>query len=207
MKTTQKGLYTKKLGMTRQFTEDGTMLPITVLQVLDNVVLQVKTAEIDGYCAVKVGLEECKPGKLCKAQLKSSTFNEKSYKLTKELRLATSSSFSIGSEISMSQFTPNEKVHVQSITKGRGFTGTVKRFNFTIGPVTHGSKHHRRSGSNGAGTGQGKVWKGQKLPGHYGNEQVTVENLKVIKIIEDKKLLLVRGAVPGPNGSIVKVFN
>ncbi|MEK6556986.1 MAG: 50S ribosomal protein L3, partial [Candidatus Margulisiibacteriota bacterium] len=129
------------------------------------------------------------------------------FKKMVELRLKNSDEFKLGEALSVIQFEENEKVNASGIMKGRGFTGTVKRYNFTIGPISHGSKHHRRKGTSGAGTGQAKVWKGQKTAGHYGNVLATVKNVLVIKVLAEKNILLIKGAVPGPTGGLIKIYN
>lgn len=207
MKTLNKGIIGKKIGMTMFIDEAGDALPVTVVQVLENRIVQKKDLAKDGYAAVKIGLNESVETKLSKPDRGQYKGVDKFYRQNVEMRLKDADKLNLGDELAFDVFQPNEKICVQGITKGRGFAGAVKRWNFTIGPLTHGSKHHRRSGSNGAGTGQGKVWKGQKFPGHYGCETVTIKNLKVVKIISEQKLMLIKGAVPGANGSLVKIYN
>ncbi len=207
MKQINKGLLTKKVGMTKLFNEIGEAVPVTVLQLLENKVVQKKTIENDGYESIRVGYIAAKESKVSKPNQGQFKAVESLYRKIKELRLKDVSGFEIGSSLDVSIFEISEKVNAQGATKGRGFTGTVKRHNFSIGPMAHGSKNHRRCGSIGAGTSPGKVWKGQKMPGHHGNELVTIKNLKIVKIDQEKGLVLVKGAVPGANGSEVVLYN
>lgn len=207
MKKINKGLLTKKIGMTRIFSEEGNSLPVTVLQVVENKIIQKRTVESDGYDSVRIGYFAEKESKLNspdKGQFKSV---EALFKKIKEFKLGDMSQIEIGSSLLASTFEVNEVVNAKGITKGRGFTGTVKRYNFAISAKTHGSKNHRRCGSIGAGTGQGKVWKGQKMPGHYGNDTVTIKNLRIVKIDQEKSLVIVKGAVPGATGSEIVLYN
>jgi len=205
MKELNKGLLAKKIGMTRIFADNGRVIPVTVLEACENVVVQKKNVEKDGYQALKVGYREVKESKMSKPE--KGQMSDKFFKKNAEVRLKDDSKYNIGDSLSVSMFEESEKVCVTGISKGRGFTGTVKRFNFKISPMSHGSKSHRRQGTIGAGTGQGKVWKGHKMPGHHGTDQITTKNLKVVRVIEEKGLLLVQGGVPGANKGIVKIYN
>ncbi len=207
MKAINKGIFTKKEGMTQIFNEKGDLIPVTVLSVLENIVVQKKTKDKEGYDALKIGYNEMKESKAIKPLVGMHKAVNRVFKNYQELRLANLDLANIGEAIPLSQFSENEIVNAIGTSKGRGFTGTVKRYNFTIGPISHGSKHHRRKGTSGAGTGQAKVFRGQKTAGHHGNAQITVKNIQVFKIVADKNIILVRGAVPGPNGSLVKLFN
>jgi large subunit ribosomal protein L3 len=207
MKEVNKGIIARKVGMTQVFDDVGNAVPATVLEILKQVVVQKKTIEKDGYCSVKVGYKETDESKLNKAEIGQQKGTEIKFKKFKEIRLKNSDKIEIGDEISLSQFDVGEKINVSGTTKGRGFSGTVKRYNFHIGPMAHGSKNHRRQGTIGGGTGQGKVWKGQKMPGHYGNDQRTVKNIKIIKVIAEKNLMIIKGAVPGHNNSMLEVYN
>jgi large subunit ribosomal protein L3 len=207
MKAINKGIFTKKEGMTQIFNEKGDLIPITVLTVLENVIVQKKTKDADGYDALKIGYNEMKESKAIKPLLGMHKAVNRVFKNYQELRLSNLEIANVGESMPLSQFSENEIVHAIGTSKGRGFTGTVKRYNFTIGPITHGSKHHRRKGTSGAGTGQSKVFRGQKTAGHHGDAQITVKNIQVFKIVADKNIILVRGSVPGANGSLVKLFN
>ncbi|MDD5455626.1 MAG: 50S ribosomal protein L3 [Candidatus Margulisbacteria bacterium] len=207
MKELNKGLITKKIGMTQMFDDKGQVVVVTVLEACDNFIVSKKTADKNGYQALKVGSREVKEEKLTKPAAGQFKAAGKFFKKIHEIRLKNIDTYNAGEELKVDIFKDNEKVNVSGIIKGRGFTGTVKRYNFTIGPISHGSKHHRRKGTSGAGTGQAKVWKGQKTAGHYGNCLVTVKNLKIYKVMPEKKLILVKGAVPGAVGGTVKVYN
>ncbi|OGI05898.1 MAG: 50S ribosomal protein L3 [Candidatus Margulisbacteria bacterium GWF2_35_9] len=205
MKELNKGLFAKKIGMTKIFTETGEAIPVTVLEACENVVIQKKDKKTDGYNSLKLGYREVKESKMNKAEM--GQMKDKYFKKSAEVRLKDDSKYNVGDALTVSIFEEKEKVSVTGISKGRGFTGTVKRHNFRISPISHGSKSHRRQGSIGAGTGQGKVWRGQKMPGQFGAEQITTKNLKVIRVIAEKGLLLVQGGVPGANKGIVKIYN
>jgi large subunit ribosomal protein L3 len=207
MKAINKGIFTKKEGMTQIFNEKGDLIPITVLTVLENVIVQKKTKDADGYDALKIGYNEMKESKAIKPLLGMHKAVNRVFKNYQELRLSNVDIANVGESIPLTQFAENEIVHAIGTSKGRGFTGTVKRYNFTIGPITHGSKHHRRKGTSGAGTGQAKVFRGQKTAGHHGDAQITVKNIQVFKVLLEKNIILVRGSVPGANGSLVKLFN
>ncbi len=207
MKKINKGLLTKKIGMTKVFNEEGEALSVTVLQLIENKIIQKKTIDNDGYESLRVGYHIEKESKISKPNKGQFKAIDGLFKKIKEFKFSDMTKFEVGASLPVSMFEVNEEVNATGVTKGRGFTGTVKRYNFTISPMAHGSKNHRRCGSIGAGTGQGKVWKGQKMPGHYGNVNVTVKNLKIVKIDQDRSLVLVKGAVPGANGSEIVLYN
>lgn len=207
MKEINKGIIAKKIGMTQVFSEKGSIVPVTVLEACENVILQKKSSDKDGYTAVKVGLKEVNADRLSKPMKGQSATLNRFFKKMVELRLKNSETLNLGEALSVVQFSENEKVSASGVMKGRGFTGTVKRYNFTIGPISHGSKHHRRKGTSGAGTGQAKVWKGQKTAGHYGNVLATVKNVLVVKVMAEKNVLLIKGAIPGPTGGLIKIYN
>ena len=207
MKKINKGLLTKKIGMTKVFNEEGEALSVTVLQVIENKIIQKKTVDTDGYESVRVGYSPEKESKVNKPNQGQFKAVEGLFRKIKEFKFKDMTSYEVGASLPIDIFEINEKVNATGVTKGRGFTGTVKRYNFAISPMAHGSKNHRRCGSIGAGTGQGKVWKGQKMPGHYGNDNVTVKNLKIVRIDQARSLVLVKGAVPGANGSEIVLYN
>lgn len=205
------GLIGKKLGMTRVFDEEGNAVPVTVLQVGPCAVVQVKTVERDGYNAVQLGfdfkkLTKCSLpmiGHFLKAGLDTGFY------VLREFRVENVEEFKPGQFITLADIPlqVGDKVDVEGKTKGRGFTGTIKRWNFQRQPMSHGAKQvHRKRGSSGANTFPGRVIKGKKMPGHYGNETVTIKNLTVVDIIPEKNLLLVKGAVPGWNNGYVIVY-
>ncbi len=206
------GLIGKKLGMTRVFDEDGNIVPVTVLQVGPCAVVQVKTVDKDGYNAVQLGFD---PKKLTKCTmpmighfLKAGL--ETGFYILREFKIEDPSEFKPGQYITLADLGIEKgmKVDVTSRTKGRGFTGCIKRWNFQRQPMSHGAKKvHRKRGSSGANTFPGRVIKGKKMAGHYGNETVTIKNLTVVDIDPEKNLLLVKGGVPGwPNGYVMVYF-
>ena len=202
----KKAIVAKKLGMTQVFTEKGVLVPVTVLDCSPNVVTQVKTMENDGYEAVQVGFGKLKAKQMIKPEeghFKKAGVEPK--KFLREFRFENTADYAVGSEIKADIFTPGDKVDVSGISKGKGFQGAIKRHGFHRGPMTHGSKYHRHAGGMSAGTSPGKVRKGRKLPGHMGNVKVTVANLEVVRADTDKNVLLIKGAVPGPKGTLLIV--
>lgn len=197
----------KKLGMTQVYAEDGTLVPVTVIEAGPCPVLQVKTAESDGYNAVQLGFGTRKAKNIpaaLKGHLKKS--GVEGVGRVREVRLPDAPSTEVGSSLTVGEVLQDEaKVDVIGMTKGRGFQGVVKRWNFSGGPASHGSMFHRRGGSYGMCQWPGKILKGKKMPGRFGGDQRTVQNLKVVKLIPEKNLVLVKGSVPGPNGGYVLV--
>lgn len=203
----EKAILGKKIGMTQIFSEDGKAIPVTVIEAKPNVVIQKKTVENDGYAAIQVGYEDVPEHKVNKPLLGHfRKAQQKPKKYLREFRLENADSYEIGQQIKADIFKPGETVDVIGISKGKGFAGAVKRWNFNRGPMGHGSMYHRRPGSLGA-TAPARVFKGRKLPGHMGNERVTVQNLKVVKVDTDKNLILVKGAVPGANNALLLIRN
>ena len=202
----QKAIIGKKLGMTQLFTGDGTVIPVTVIEAGPVAVVQKKTVENDGYNAIQVGFEDCKDKALTKPEkghlAKAGVSNKRHLK---EFRLADDSAYNVGDEIKADVFAEGDKVDVTGISKGHGFAGTVKRWGTHRGPMSHGSGYHRGVGSMGACSTPSRVMKNKRLPGHMGVEQVTVQNLVVVKVDAEKNILLVKGAVPGPKGGIVTI--
>jgi large subunit ribosomal protein L3 len=203
----KKAILGKKIGMTQIFTDDGKALPVTVIEAGPCIVVQKKTVEKDGYGAIQVGFGE-KREKLFNKPAKGH-FNKagvRPLRFLKELRLEDLDSYQVGQEIKADLFDAGEKVDVVGTSKGRGFAGGIKRHGFHRGPMAHGSKYHRRPGSLGA-KGPARVYKGRKLPGHYGAARVTVQNLEVVRVDSDRNLLALKGAVPGPRGGLVMIKN
>ncbi|MEN8613753.1 50S ribosomal protein L3 [Dehalogenimonas sp. THU2] len=197
------GIIGKKLGMTQVYTAGGKMEPVTVLQVGPCTVVQVKTAEHDGYTAAQLGFGQAK--KLPKAE-KGHLKDLGDFRHLREFRLDDVSDVEVGAKVDASLFADGELIDVTGISKGRGFAGTVKRHGFAGGPKTHGqSDRHRAPGSIGSTTTPGRVLKGTRMSGHMGNEQVTVSGLKVVKTDLEKNLLLVRGAVPGSKNGLILI--
>jgi len=202
----QKAIIARKIGMTQIFMEDGVLVPVTVLQAGPCTVTQVKTLENDGYSAVQLGFESKKESKTnspAKGHFAKAGVEPKKY--LKEFRLETAESFEVGQEITADTFAAGDMIDVTGVSKGKGFQGSIKRHGMSTGPMAHGSKYHRSSGSMGQASSPSKVFKGKKLPGHMGAEQVTVQNLEVVRVDAEQNLLLVKGAVPGPKKSVITV--
>ena len=203
-----KAILGRKLGMTQIFTEEGQVVPVTVIESGNNVVLQNKTTESDGYNAVQIGFGEIKEKHLTKpVKGRFDKAGVEPVKFIREMRLAAPSEYKVGDKIGVDIFEAGQLVDVTGISKGKGFAGTVKRHGFARGPMGHGSKSHREPGSTGAmisGHG-GRVLKGKKLPGHMGHERVTVQRLTLVKVDTDRNLLLVKGAVPGPKKGLLMI--
>ncbi|OGH97858.1 MAG: 50S ribosomal protein L3 [Candidatus Melainabacteria bacterium GWA2_34_9] len=200
------GLYGEKLGMTQIYNEDGIVIPVTVIKIEKLTVTQIKTQKTDGYDAIQVGFSECKKKKVTKAQIGHLENNKLPiFRHLREFKVENPVDYKVGQEIDLSIIDNVEKVDVTSKSIGKGFQGTIKRHNFSRGPMSHGSKNHRLPGSIGAGTTPGRVYKGLKMAGKMGNKQVTIVKLKVAKIDKERSLLLIKGSVPGPEGKIVRV--
>jgi large subunit ribosomal protein L3 len=202
----KKALIGKKIGMTQFFHEDGKVTPVTVVELGPNVVVQKKTVKIDGYASLRIGYDEAVEKHLAKAQ--SEDLKKKNIPLKKVFREIEcfDDALDIGSVLTCDIFPENTVVNVTGITKGKGFQGGMKRHGFGGGRATHGvSVSHRTVGSIGCRSFPGEVWKGKKMPGRMGSDQVTVKNLKIVKVIKDKNLVLISGAIPGRKDSIVIV--
>ncbi|QSZ27158.1 50S ribosomal protein L3 [Aceticella autotrophica] len=200
----KKAILGKKQGMTQIFTEKGHFIPVTVIEAGPCVVVQKKTVENDGYNAIQVGFGEVKERRVIKP-LKGHFLkaNVPFKKYLREFRLEDITPYESGAVIKADIFKQGEKVDVIGTSKGKGFAGVVKRYNANRGPMSHGSKYHRRPGSMGASSDPSRTFKGKKLPGRMGNKRVTVQNLEVIKADPEKNLLLIKGSVPGPKGSLL----
>jgi large subunit ribosomal protein L3 len=202
------GILGIKLGMTQVFTDDGAVVPCTVVQAGPCVVVQRRTADRDGYEAVQLGLVEyIKPQRVNKAL--TGHFKKADVaplRLLREFRLAASGEETkVGDRVLVDSFQPGEFVDVSGISKGRGFQGGVKRWHYRGGDNTHGSMFHRAPGGIGASSFPSRVWPGQHFPGHMGHQRVTAKNLRVVKVDAEESLLLVGGAVPGPNGGYLEI--
>ena len=200
-----KGILGKKLGMTQIFTEEGIVVPVTVVEAGPNVVTQVKTVEKDGYNAIQVGFEDAKEKSLNKPQKGHLAAANVLKKHLKEFRVDAVEEFTVGQEIKADLFAAGEKIDVTGTSKGKGFPGPIKRHGQSRCPESHGSRYHRRPGSMGACSFPGRVFKNKKLAGHMGSVKVTVQNLEVVRVDADKNLILVKGAIPGPKGSMVTI--
>lgn len=198
-----KSIVGRKMGMTQVFAQDGTMYPVTVIEVLPNVVTQIKTVEKDGYNAVQVGYEDKKESRCTKPELgqfKNANCTPK-YVLKE---LVTDAEYKVGDEIKCDIFAKNDVIDVVGTSKGRGFLGAVQRYGYKIGPKGHGSGYHRGSGSFATnGRTNNRVHPGKKSAGHEGNERVTIQNLTIVSVDAENNAILVKGAVPGPKKSIV----
>ena len=200
-----KGLLGRKLGMTQVFTEEGKLIPVTVVEVEPNVVLQKKTVEIDGYNAVQLGYGE-KPERLAKkpelGHVKKANTTPKRF--IAEIRDVNVDEYEVGQEIGADIFEEGTLVDVTGISKGKGFQGAIKRHGQARGPMSHGSRYHRGPGSMGA-VDPARVFKSKKLPGRMGGEKVTIQNLEVVKVDTERNLLLIKGNVPGPRKGYLKI--
>jgi large subunit ribosomal protein L3 len=200
-----KGILGKKLGMTQVFTPDGNVVPVTVIQAGPCVVLQKKDVENDGYESIQIGFDDKKEKRATKPAVghaKKAGATPKRY--IKEFRGVNLADYEVGQEIKADLFSEGEFVDVTGISKGKGFSGTIKRWGQSRGPMAHGSRYHRRPGSMGS-IQANRVPKGKHLPGHMGRETVTLQNLQVVRIDTERNVLLVKGSIPGAKNSYVSV--
>ena len=198
-----KGILGRKAGMTQVFTKEGKVIPVTVIEVEPNIVMQVKTKDTCGYDAVQLGIVGKKEKHSTKANInhaKKANTNPKRF--VKEIKVDDPSSYALGQEIKADTFSVGEKVDVTGTSKGKGFQGVIKRHGQSEGPKTHGSRYHRRPGSMGTMLPK-RVLKGKRLAGHMGNQTVTIQNLEIIEVNADENYILVSGNVPGPKKSLV----
>ena len=201
-----KAILGEKIGMTQIFTEDGRVVPVTVVKAGPCVIVQKKTVETDGYNAIQVGFGEIKEKNVNKprkghfAKVKAAPT-----RYLREFLTGEPSELEAGSEIKADIFEAGEKIDVSATSKGKGFKGVIARWGQHRGPMSHGSRYHRRPGSMGACASPAKVMKGKRLPGHTGVEKITVQNLEVVRVDTDKNLILIKGAVPGAKGGLVTI--
>jgi len=201
-----RGLLGRKLGMSSLFSPEGQQVPVTVLEVGPCVVTQVKTRATDGYDALQVGFAEKRGKRINKpveGHLKKS--GGQAYAFLKEISVDDPSEYTLGQALTVDMFQVGERVDISGVSKGKGFSGGVKRWGFHGGGATHGSMFHRAPGSVGASATPSKIIKGRKMPGHHGNQRVTVRNLEIVDIRPDQHLLIVKGAVPGCRSGLVEV--
>jgi large subunit ribosomal protein L3 len=192
--------------MTRVFGDDGTVVPVSVIEATPNTVTRVRSVEKDGYAALQLGAGKARRStKPVTGQFKHLDKELQHPKDVREVRLDATDDYEVGQQLGVDLFSAGELVDVTGVSKGQGFTGTIARHHFKRGPKSHGSDHHRAPGSIGAGTYPGRVWKGTRMAGHMGNEQVTVKKLKVVKVDPDRNLILVKGAVPGARNGLLLV--
>ena len=200
-----KGILGKKIGMTQVFTEAGALIPVTVIEVTPNVVLQKKTVETDGYEAVQLGYADKRESLATKPEKGHvAKANTAPKRFIKEIAGKEMLAFEVGQEVKGNIFTEGELVDVTGISKGKGYQGVIKRWNQSRGPMGHGSQYHRGVGSLGTLLPM-HVLKGKKMPGHYGSETTTVQNLKVVRVDADRNFILVKGSIPGPKNSMVTI--
>ena len=201
-----KTLLGKKIGMTQIFTEDGQVVPVTVVEAGPEVVTQIKTVETDGYNAVQVGYEDQKAHRVNKPM---NGHYEKAGVAPKkhlaEFRIEDGETYELGQEITVADFEEGMKIDITGISKGKGTQGNIKRHGHHRGPMSHGSKHKRLAGALAAGTYPSRVFKGNKAPGRMGRDKITVQNVVLVKVIADRNLMLVKGAVPGKKGGVVRI--
>jgi large subunit ribosomal protein L3 len=200
------GLIGRKLGMTRIFVEDGSVLPVSVIEATPNTVTRLRTPERDGYAALQLGAGQARRvTKPVAGQLKGLDKEHQSLRVLREFRVPDLEGFEAGQQMDVSLFAAGDEVDVTGVSKGKGFAGTIKRHHFQRGPKTHGSTNIRQPGSIGAGTTPGRVFKGTKMGGHMGADRVTVKKLTVVRVDAERNLLLVRGAVPGARNALLLV--
>ena len=201
-----KTLLGKKIGMTQIFTEDGQVVPVTVVEAGPEVVTQIKTVETDGYNAVQVGYEDQKAHRVNKPM---TGHYEKAGVAPKkhlaEFRIEDGETYELGQEITVADFEEGMKIDITGISKGKGTQGNIKRHGHHRGPMSHGSKHKRLAGALAAGTYPSRVFKGNKAPGRMGRDKITVQNVVLVKVIADRNLMLVKGAGPGKTGGVVRI--
>lgn len=199
-----KGILGRKVAMTQIFAEDGRVIPVTVIEAGPCRVIHVKTLKNDGYEAVKVGFSEIrkekKTNKPMSGMFKKAGINP--YRIIKEFKMGN---LKVGDIVTVGMFSKGDRIDVSGVSKGKGFQGVMKRCNFKGGPASHGSMFYRAPGSIGASSFPSRVWKNQGMPGHMGSEAITVKNLTVVDVRPEQNLLLIRGAVPGSNGSYVEI--
>ncbi len=203
----EKAIIGKKIGMTQVFTDDGRIVPVTVVEAGPCYVTQIKTIDKDGYASVQLGYGDIKQKNVNKPQAGAfKKANVDAKRVLKEFKYDDTTKFTLGQEVKADMFTAGDIVDVSGVTKGHGFTGVIKRWNQRRLKMTHGvGPVHREVGSMGANSTPSRVFKGKKMPGQYGHESVTVQNLKVVRVDADRNLIFVKGAIPGPNKSIVTI--
>lgn len=201
------GLIGRKAGMTRVFTEEGSSIPVTVVEVKPNRISQIKSVEVDGYVALQLTAGTKRTNQISKAEAGHfAKSNVEMGVLTREFTVADASEYEAGNELTVELFSAGQKVDVTGTSKGKGFAGAIKRHNFSMQDATHGnSLSHRAPGSIGQCQTPGRVWKGKKMAGHMGAERSTTQSLEVVRVDVERNLLLIKGAVPGATGSHVFV--
>ena len=202
----KKAILATKVGMTQVFAENGELVPVTVLQAGPCVVMQVKSADKDGYDAVQVAFQDMREklaNKPEKGQFAKAGVSVKRF--LREFRFENASEYNVKDEIKADIFAAGDKVDATAVSKGKGYQGAIKRFGQHRGPMKHGSKFHRHQGSNCSATTPGRIWKGKGMPGHMGSVQRTIQNLEIVRVDAENNLLLVKGSVPGPKKSLITI--
>lgn len=201
------GLLGNKIGMTQIFDESGNIIPVTILKVGPCVVTQVKTEEKDGYNSIQIGYGQVSSKSLTQPELGHlQKSNIQPLKYLKEFRITENKEFNLGQILNVDIFSPGQLVNVRGKSIGKGFSGLQKRYNFSRGPMTHGSKNHRAPGSIGMGTTPGRVLPGKKMAGQLGNKVTTVKKLKVVQINSEENILVIKGSVPGKPGNLLSII-
>lgn len=204
----KKAIIGKKVGMTQIFDENGRVIPVTVVEAGPCVVVQKKTVETDGYDAIQVGFGELREKLVNKPRKGHFAKAGVSLRRTlKEFRMEDVANYNVGDEIKVDTFEIGDKVDVSGVSKGKGFQGTIKRWNASRGPMSHGSKFHRAPGSMGVASDPSRTFKNKRMPGHMGAKNTTVLNLEVVKIMPEKNIILIKGGIPGPNKGTVVIRN
>ena len=201
-----KGILGKKVGMTQYFTEAGELIPVTVVEVTPNVVLQLKTIENDGYEAIQLGfddLREVLSNRPAKGHVAKANATPKRF--IREFNNVELSEYEVGQEITVDVFKAGDIVDVTGTSKGKGFQGAIKRHGQSRGPMAHGSRYHRRPGSMGGASFPSRVFKGKALPGQMGGDRITIQNLEVVKVDAERNVILIKGNVPGSKKSLVEI--
>jgi large subunit ribosomal protein L3 len=198
-----KGILGRKIGMTQVFADNGELIPVTVIEATPNVVLQKKTLENDGYEAIQLGFEDLREKLATKPEIgHAAKANTAPKRFVREIRGANLAEYEVGQEVKVDIFQEGDIVDVTGTSKGKGFQGAIKRHGQSRGPMSHGSRYHRRPGSMGP-IAPNRVFKSKELPGRMGGERVTVQNLQVVKVDTERNLLLIKGNVPGPRKGLV----
>ncbi|MEI7027610.1 50S ribosomal protein L3 [Paenibacillus sp. y28] len=201
-----KGILGKKLGMTQVFTAEGNVVPVTVIQAGPCVVLQKKDQENDGYEAIQIGFDDKKESRATKPEIgHAKKANAAPKRYVKEIRGINLGEYEVGQELKVDLFAEGELVDITGTSKGKGYQGSIKRHGLSRGPMSHGSKYHRGSGSLAITKEANRVPKGKKLPGQMGNETITIQKLQIVRIDAERNILLVKGSIPGPDNSYVTV--
>jgi large subunit ribosomal protein L3 len=199
-----RGILGKKLGMSGVFTPEGRFVPVTVIEAGPCVVIQVKTKDTDGYDALQLGFGGKRKDRVNKPLLGHfQKSGDQCYRYLKEFSVENPADYSLGQELTVEMFKTGDRVDVVGTSKGRGFSGTIKRHGFHRGPLTHGSRNVRRPGSIGCSAWPAKVTKGKKMPGQYGNDRKTIRNLEIVDIRTDENVIMLKGAVPGAESGLV----